>query len=831
MAAITQQIPTFLGGVSTQQDNKKSPGQVSEIVNGYPDPTFGLVKRNGSQFLTTLTTSGLVEDGYWFNINRDDDESYIGVVTAAGDIRIWNMIPTLVGGQYVWTEATVSGKSSADVISYLTSPVSTKAIDNIHNVTYLDHTYLINKTKTVTMQARTAYTLGTRGTVVVSFIEKGDYKVYLNGSTFSVAIAAGDTLDHVLTTLKTAIDAAAAGYTVTKYGSSLEITKATAFTLEVKGGDSGLALTSYQDEVTSANRLSATTVNGRRVKIINPIDERNSYFVKFVGVAGATTGAGTGYWEEDLGWDLVNGTNYLASAGFNAETMPYKLVNTGLNTFSIAKETWAPRATGNDYGNPLPSFVGRTIKYGVLNSNRLAFLSSDSVVMSVAKDFSNFFYTSAQTITAADPVDVDVSSFRVGSLHSAVSRPQGLVMFSQFEQFLLYSESGNLTPFDSIVRTIGQYESAADVEAKDMGSYVAFVSRTPLYSKVFGMQPRGGSETPSTVDISQVVAEYIPTDLKKLTTDPQNSLLAAYSETTKAIYLYKFYSNGEQQLMQAWFKWTLPGSIQYMEIIQNVLFFITKTNAGYQLGIVSTVQTPSPVTSRFPTFGNITLTTARLDFLYPIISAGTITYNSTTQRSTIPKPYTHITGKKPVAVTVPTITVSAPKSINDLTKIFVSSATNDPNAGFVMDVTIDPSTGVWTIPGNWVGQEAKLIVGYEFEYNVELPTYYYRGQNTVDWNATLTIARMKFSIGLTGAINFYLKKYGSIEWRSLQSVQEADRYIETNAPLIQNTVLTVPIHQRNTSFQLKINSTSPFPVSLNGMSWEGNYSSRYYRRA
>ena len=55
MAAITQQISTFLGGISTQEDNKKSSGQVSEILNGYPDPTFGLVKRNGSQFLTTLT--------------------------------------------------------------------------------------------------------------------------------------------------------------------------------------------------------------------------------------------------------------------------------------------------------------------------------------------------------------------------------------------------------------------------------------------------------------------------------------------------------------------------------------------------------------------------------------------------------------------------------------------------------------------------------------------------------------------------------------------------------------------------------------------------------
>lgn len=830
MAAITQQISTFLGGISTQEDNKKSPGQVAEILNGYPDPTFGLVKRNGSQFLTTLANSALLENGYWFNINRDDDESYIGVVTNAGDIRIWNMIPTLSGSTYVWTEATITGKSDADVISYLTSPASTNSVDNIHNVTYLDQTYLINKTKTVAMQAKSEYKLGVRGTVIVSFIEQGNYTIYLNGTACTHAISSNDTLDHVLTTLSTAITTNTTGFTVEKYGSSLEITRAdnVPFTLEVKAGDSGLALTSYQDEVTSAARLSATTVNGRRVKIINSIDERNSYYVQFKGVSGSTTGSGTGYWEESLGWDDEGGTNKLASAGFDATTMPYKLVNTGLNTFTISQETWAARTSGNDFSAPVPSFVGQTIKYGVLNSNRLAFLSPDSVVMSVAKDFPNFFYTSAQTITAADPVDVDVSSFRVGTLHSAVSRPQGLVLFSQFEQFLLYSESGNLTPFDSIIRTIGQYESAADVPVRDMGNYVSFVSRTPLYSKIFGMQPRGGSETPTTVDISQVIAEYLPVDVTKLTTDPQNSLLAAYSDTSKCIYLYKFYSNGEQQLMQAWFKWDLPGSIQYMEIIQNVLFFVTKNGNNYQLGMVSMVQTPYPVSSRFPTFGNITMPTVRLDFLYPASNAGTITYNAVTKRSTLPTLYTHITGKKPVAVTIPTVTTAAPQGINDLTKLFISQQTNQPNAGFVMD--IDPTD--WTIPGNWEGQESNLAIGYEYTYEVELPTYYYTpGNQPKDWSANLTIARMKFSMGLSGIVSFYLKKYGSAEWRTIQSVQEADRYIESNAPLIQNTVVTVPIHQRNTSFQLKINSTSPFPVTLNGMTWEGNYSPRYYRRA
>jgi hypothetical protein len=220
--------------------------------------------------------------------------------------------------------------------------------------------------------------------------------------------------------------------------------------------------------------------------------------------------------------------------------------------------------------------------------------------------------------------------------------------------------------------------------------------------------------------------------------------------------------------------------------------------------------------------------TVRLDFLYPASNAGTITYNPVTNRSTLPTLYTHITGKKPVAVTIPAVTTSAPKGINDLTRLFISQNTNEPDSGLVLDV--DPTD--WTIPGDWVGEENKLIIGYEYTYEVELPTYYYTpGNQPKDWSANLTIARMKFTMGLSGNVGFYLKKYGSAEWRSVQSVQEADRYIESNAPLIQNTVVTVPIHQRNTSFNLKINSTSPFPVTLNGMTWEGNYSPRYYRRA
>ena len=50
MPAVTQLTPNFLGGVSQQNDDKKLNGQVTECINGYPDPTYGLLKRTGMRF-------------------------------------------------------------------------------------------------------------------------------------------------------------------------------------------------------------------------------------------------------------------------------------------------------------------------------------------------------------------------------------------------------------------------------------------------------------------------------------------------------------------------------------------------------------------------------------------------------------------------------------------------------------------------------------------------------------------------------------------------------------------------------------------------------------
>jgi len=440
--------------------------------------------------------------------------------------------------------------------------------------------------------------------------------------------------------------------------------------------------------------------------------------------------------------------------------------------------------------------------------------------MSVARDFENFFFTSAQTVLASDPVDVETSSVTISNLYCAVPQAQGLVLFSEYEQYLLYSESGVISPSDVILRTISQYESDKTIVAKDAGDFITFVSKTPAYSRILGMQPRGNLQAAQVTDISKIVATYLPTDLEELVVNSQESLLAMFSPSKNSIYFYKYFNGGENQTMQSWFRWVIPGKLQTMVVINNYLLVLVRDANQYRVLLVDFVQSTS--TNSLASFNNV-----RLDHNYIVKSAGTITYNSTTKKSTIPKPYNHISGNTPVLLTIPQVTAGSSTNYSNL---FVETGSSTVTTDYIISVEIDNS-GNWLVEGDWTGKEYELVAGYKFNFDVELPRYFFRSQNTVDWTSSLTIARMKFDVGFSGSVNFYMTKYGSPAWTYIAGVQYANYYLANNSPTIDRTSLTVPIHQKNTNYTLKINSDTPFPVSLNSMTWEGNYAPRYYRRA
>ena len=267
MAAITQRIPSYLGGVSNQPDDKKLPGQVTQALNAYPDPTFGLQKRPGLKYLKELAESGGsafdnndLDNAKWFYYNRDADERYIGCIAGAsgspyGEVHIWNAIDL--------NKCTVNYHSAAR--AYLTATAAT----DYDVLTIRDTTIITNKQKEITTVSGSSHTDNQVGTVRIHLVEySAAYEITIHPSggsaaTYTVNTRAGETarndadttgfLDakEILTALKTLIDnASISNLTTTVIGSSLEITRSSGtFTLKAEGGKGGESLTAYQNEV------------------------------------------------------------------------------------------------------------------------------------------------------------------------------------------------------------------------------------------------------------------------------------------------------------------------------------------------------------------------------------------------------------------------------------------------------------------------------------------------------------------------------------------------------------------------------------------------------
>jgi hypothetical protein len=167
--------------------------------------------------------------------------------------------------------------------------------------------------------------------------------------------------------------------------------------------------------------------------------------------------------------------------------------------------------------------------------------------------------------------------------------------------------------------------------------------------------------------------------------------------------------------------------------------------------------------------------------------------------------------------------------------VIIADPNNTGESGFTVTPTRgSDGTGPYFefVGDDYSAQSSKVYLGFKYDFDIQLPRFYYQaGEGNSDYTANLTIARVKFSVGLSSNIGFKLQSQGQSEWNDVQSIQDADYYLADDVPLNEQTVYTLPIHQRNTNFTLRVFSDSPFPISLTSMMWEGTYSPRFYRRA
>ena len=866
MPAVTQRVDDYLGGVSRQSDDKKLPGQVEECINGYPDPTFGLTKRPGFQHIANLGTGTIYDNSKWFFISRTETEKYIGCITPAsggggstGGIFIWNAI----------TGTAITPTYIGSAQSYLTG-----ARTDYDILTIQDKSIITNRLVTTAAVTAPTPTPNRQATIRLSGTSLNTtYSGTINGSTFTVTTGSTDGYVQALTQIKNAIDnLGIPGLTVTRFKDNVHLERTSSFTFTVTGGDFEDQANGFQNQVASLAELPTESKHGHVVKIANSGLVSAAYFLRFAAIDGI---GGDGFWEETISPDV--------STGLDASTMPHQLVNTAPDTFEVQPIPWVNRLVGDDETNKHPSFVGQKINQSFFHNNRLGFLSADTVSMSQSGDFFNMYHASAQTVVASDPVDLSANALKPVALHSVLPTTQGLVLFSANQQFLMSSSDGILTPTKTSIRTISSYEMDTVIDPVDTGTGISFISKTPSYTRVFTMVTRGENQNPIVSDIGRVVNEWIPSTIDTFISSAQNQFIAFSGQSTRYIYFFRQYAEGKDVKLQTWFNWLAPGNVQTIATDSDEFFAVTKQGGQFTLSKASLSQSPE----------DAIIVNNDGQRLNPCIdlyaTASSVVYDAAGRFSKCFIPYNDATDLTPVIIIKGTTATGQ----------FIES-------GFSIspERVVESGNTYFKVPVKDLTSIASdVIVGYKYDFDVILPKTYYRLDNEMrqsDFTANLTIARMKFAVGLSGLMGFKLKSKGIRqgkkqytgdgstteypwnssdidyidddqikvtvnnvettdftvdrtgvlpkiifnnapvnnstilifidEWYNLNPVVIADNSLANDIPISEQTIFTLPIHQRTDNFTLRLFNDSPFPVSVNSMMWEGMYSPRFYRR-
>ena len=164
MASVTQKIGNYVLGMSTQPDERKAPGQVVDLVNGYPDVVTQLTKRPGSQLVKDITTTSnpygdsktyAVDTGShskWFTIYTTDEEQYIGQVSNSGVVKVWRCSD---GASIPVDYSDVAGTNQSTYLN--NSALSDEKSSDIQVMTINETTFFVNRRKNTAMLTGTSF--------------------------------------------------------------------------------------------------------------------------------------------------------------------------------------------------------------------------------------------------------------------------------------------------------------------------------------------------------------------------------------------------------------------------------------------------------------------------------------------------------------------------------------------------------------------------------------------------------------------------------------------------------------------------------------------------
>lgn len=443
MAAISQRIPSLVGGVSQQPDSIKLTGQLRECINYYPDPTFGLIKRPGIQGTQKLVNA--ISGGDYYFINKSDEDKLIIQVGKNGSIRIWDA----QGG----IQQTVNAPAGS-ATTYATHSIK----EDLEVLQINDYILVLNRNITVlpdstVLNAQEYFGFATLNTVGYN----STYKINLDGTDYSYTTTSTSATQlnasDIINGLVSAINGAT--WSATGVGNTVFIKRVNGanFSIKASGGLSGIGIQAFKNSVDNFSDLPRQFVKDKVVRVLaDKGSTGDDYYVKFVTSDGGANGAG--YWEETLGFNVPR--------GLNPSTMPHAIIKEADGTYSY-RELSEAAAT---------AFVTSTSVSGIPTA--VSIFSTGYTRWNIGQTFAVYNGTGKNLrlrVTSVNPTThaiTGVAIIRAGQGYTA----SDLVMNNNGDYFTITSVATQTIAGDTWAKNYWQYRVSGDIETNPDPTFV-----------------------------------------------------------------------------------------------------------------------------------------------------------------------------------------------------------------------------------------------------------------------------------------------------------------------------------------------------------------------
>ena len=610
-------------------------------------------------------------------------------------------------------------------------------------------------------------------------------------------------------------------------GNGIYITNGSAFNVTSPTSELLNVITS---ECNSIEDLPTQCKHGYVVLVKNSLATEDDYYVKFFGENGKD---GPGVWEE------------CAAPGrtttFSSSTMPLQIKRNFVSNavrFDVDHIDWDACTVGNTTTVPEPSFVGQKINKMVFFRNRMVILSDENVIMSQPGDFFNFWPRSAITFTSTDVIDLSCSSEYPAIVYDAIQVNSGLVIFTKNQQFMLTTDSDVLSPQTAKINALSNYNFNHKTNPINLGTTIAFLDNAGKHSRLWEVAKILREGEPIVIDQSKVVSKLFDKDLELVSNSRENGVIFFSKKNSKTLYGYKYFNASDKRLQQAWFTWELMGELQHHAVLDDSLYVVVR-NGGkdvlQKFALKAKNDDEHEITDNMNTVSDTTDDVTyriHLDNSYAVASSS-LTYDATNDwtKFNLPTGFNNTSGQLSVFV--------------------VPSSTDLTFQGRSENVSTFVESGVTKVklPGNWktydpqyvedgntsddVTPANNIILGYQFDMEIQFPTIYYTQQSGNQYtsllNGSLIIHRVKLNLGINGMYTTTLERIGKPDYTETWEPTLANQYGANRVQVNESRTQVIPTYEKNKNLTLTLKSTHPTPATLNSMTWEGSYSDQNYR--